>query len=243
MLKPQQDAFGQILWDHLEGRTAYEIVERDDGFVDVSCGPLRYFSAYAEWPEHERAAMEYAGARVLDVGCGAGRHALHLQEQGRGVLGIDISPKAIQVCKRRGVKRARVLSVTAVGRRLGAFDTVLMMCNNFGLVGGAKRAPWLLRRFAAICSPGARIIANSTDPAATENPCHLRYQRHNRARGRMPGQLRIRVRYQTQCTPWFDYLLASPREMERLAADTPWRVDRVLDAAQGGSYIAILVRR
>ena len=43
------------------------------------------------------------GHRILDIGAGAGRAALALQAMGRQVLAVDVSPGAVEVCRRRGV--------------------------------------------------------------------------------------------------------------------------------------------
>jgi SAM-dependent methyltransferase len=85
------------------------------------------------WPTRHRQAIRYAQGRVLDVGCGAGRHALYLQRKGLDVLGIDTSPLAVAVCRRRGLKNVRLMSVNQIGPGLGTFSTVLMLGNNFGL--------------------------------------------------------------------------------------------------------------
>jgi hypothetical protein len=68
----------------------------------------------------------------------------------------------------------------------------------------------LLRRLRSLANVSARILAESVDPYKTDKPEHLAYHERNRRRGRMPGQLRIRVRHGAYRTPWFDYLLASP---------------------------------
>ena len=88
-------------------------------------------------------------------------------------------------------------------------------------------------------SPKARIIAESNDPHKTAISCHLDYQKLNRRRGRMAGQLRIRIRYQTYATPFFDYLLVSRKEMQEIVAGTGWRVRSFIDS-KGSVYIAIL---
>jgi hypothetical protein len=76
-----------------------------------------------------------------------------------------------------------------------------MMGNNFGLFGSFRKAKILLRKLLRIMSPDALIIAVTTDPYQTKNPIHQRYQRLNRSRGRMPGQLRIRIRHATVIGP------------------------------------------
>jgi len=239
MLTKQQDAYGRLNWDYLHGKQTREIIERDDGFIDLSGGAPDYFLEFKNWGRHQRAAMEFVRGRVLDVGCGAGRCCLYLQKRGQPVVGIDISPLAIKTCRKRGVKDARVMPFTQINRRLGKFDTILMMGNNFGLFGSRARARWLLRRLHGLTTPDARIVAESNDVYQTKNPDHLRYHDFNRRRGRMSGQLRFRVRYASYCSPWFDYLMVSPDEMKGILAGTGWRVERFLKSA-GSPYVAVI---
>ena len=75
-------------------RTANDVVERDDGFVDVE-DTRRYLDPFRKWPAIDRRAFRRLRGRVLDVGCGAGRVALELQARGHDVTGIDVSPGAV----------------------------------------------------------------------------------------------------------------------------------------------------
>ena len=237
-MKEKQDAFGQAFYSFYKGEDSCNIIERDDGYVDVD-DPSNYFLPYPDWPLCHQQAVQGARGRVLDIGCGAGKHALHLQEEGCDVLGIDISPLAVEICRLRGLKNARVMSITQVSFRLGVFDTILMMGNNFGLFGSQKRTRWLLRRFHRLTSEKARIIAQTLDPYQTTDPFHLAYHELNRRRGRMAGQLRLRVRFKKYVSPWLDYLFVSKKEMADLLEDTGWRVSRFIDSP-GAAYIAII---
>jgi SAM-dependent methyltransferase len=240
-LTSRQDAFGHAMYDFYRGLGGVEIVERDDGLVVPSGGPAMYLAPYTEWPQHQKEAIALARGKVLDIGCGAGRVGLHLQSLGLDALGIDVSPLAIKVCKLRGLRKARVLPITEATGRLGTFDTLVMYGNNFGLLGGFRRARWLLRRFYGITGDQALIIAESRDPYPTSAPHHLAYHRLNRRLGRMGGQLRIRVRYLTYATPWFDYLLASKEEVRAILSGTGWKVSRFFNAADG-VYIAVIAK-
>ena len=238
----RSDAFGRALWDHVRGKgSGYEVFERDDGYVDVFRGREVWLASYPDWPVRQRTALRYARGRVLDLGCGGGRHALHLQGKGLDVLGIDASPLAVKVCRLRGLRNARVMSVDRISRALGTFGTVLMLGSNFGLFANRDKAKRLLARLHTITDRDARIIAESREPYPTVNPLHRAYQRRNRRRGRMPGQIRFRVRYQTYATPWFDYLLVTRREMERILRGTGWTVKRFIPP-HGISYVAIIVK-
>jgi SAM-dependent methyltransferase len=238
-MKNEQDAFGHALRDQLAGHDAYELVERDDGYIAVSARAGRYFDPPEQWPEFARSVLERMNGRVLDVGCGAGRVALALQDRGHDVVGIDISPLAIEVCRLRGVKDARVMPVHHAGRKLGEFDTIAMMGNNFGLFGNARRMRSLLDRFDKLTSAGGRIVAEILDPYRTTDPQHLEYHERNRRKGRLAGQLRIRVRYKRYRTRWFDYLFVSRSELESLLAGTNWHISEILESG-GPVYVAIL---
>ncbi len=241
MLTDKQDAYGHEVYDYLHGIPSREIVERDDGYFDISSGAPAYFAPFKHWLTYEKKAIRYARGRVLDIGCGAGRVLLHLQERGHECVGIDISPLAIKTCKERGAKDARIMPITQISQRLGQFDSIVMFGNNFGLMGGRRRGKWLLRKLYLITTPGARIIAASADPYPTKEPDHLLYQKLNRKRGRMGGQIRIRIRYKTYVTPWFDYLLASREEIIDLLAGTGWQVKTFIDS--GAYYYAAIIEK
>lgn len=224
------DAFGQMLLD----RADPEVVERNDGFVSTSM--LNYFSPFRRWPAVERRALRFARGRVLDVGVGAGRVALELQARGRDVVGIDVSPGAVRVARDRGLRDVRLLALEDVDASLGHFESIVMYGNNFGLFASPAKAQRLLRRLRPFVD---RIVAASNDPYATSDPAHLAYQLRNRTRGRMSGQLRLRIRYRDLVGPWFDYLIVSPGEMTEIIEGTGWHI-RHLVRDDGAYYVAVL---
>jgi SAM-dependent methyltransferase len=237
------DAYGELLLAHLDGEErSQEIVERDDGYIEAMAGPGPYFAPFRRWRAHQRKAVRYMRGRVLDVGAGAGRVALELQARGHEVVAIDVSPGAVEVCRRRGVHDARVMAFEDVDETVGAIDTVVMFGNNFGLFGGAAKARRMLRRLHRLTTPDGRIVADTRDTFSTDNPDHLGYHERNRRRGRMPGQLRLRVRSGLASTPWFDYLIVSPEELGDLVAGSGWEVARLIEG-EAGMYIAVLDKR
>lgn len=240
-MDPERDAYGQAIRDYHERGEGFELVERDDGWIGPSAGPAQYFREYDDWPARQRAALEHVSGRVLDVGCGAGRHVLHLQDGGHDVVGVDRSPLAIEVCRDRGVAETRELDIAAIDELEGTFDTVLMFGNNFGLVGTRETAAARLDALASITTPTATLLAESRDPYATEDPDHLSYHAFNEERGRLGGALRMRIRYKRYATDWFDYLLASQSELAAIVADTSWSVTGVIDGQDDATaYVAIL---
>jgi SAM-dependent methyltransferase len=236
-----RDAYGQEIWNCYKGVSAYEIVEREDGLIDLGSA-LPYFQQRDKWPIHEQEAIQHARGAILDVGCGAGRVALYLQEIGHRVLAIDNSPLAVKVTKLRGVKAARVLSIDGIQTLRGQFNSIVLYGNNFGLLGGLAKARRLLVAMHKITTHDAAIIAAAADPYRTRDPLHLAYQQRNRERGRMAGQIRLRIRYRQFRGNWFDYLFASPSEVRTIVEKTGWVVSEVVES-QGPGYVVILEKR
>jgi len=102
-----------------------------------------------------------------------------------------------------------------------------------------KRARWLLKRFHRMTTNEGRIIAESIDPYKTTDPMHRQHHSFNRKRSRLPGQLKIRVRYRKYVTPWFQYLIVAEHEMRRILKGTGWTIRRTFDS-KSGAYIAII---
>jgi SAM-dependent methyltransferase len=247
-MKTDRDAFGKHLLVQysaiLKGEEVFpEIVERDDNYIDYGSLSRMYFSEYGEWAETEQNIIDRAEGKILDIGCGAGRHSLYLQKKGFEVTGIDNSPGAIEVCKARGLQKSLVRSIDEIDKfEPNSFDTILMLGNNFGLVGDAEKAKSIFQNFDRITKPGAKIIAQTLDPYKTDDKTHLRYQKRNRKLGRMSGQIRLRIRYGVFAGEWFDYLFVSPEEMEKILKETNWQIGELINGEEA-NYFAILEKR
>jgi len=137
-------------------------------------------------------------------------------------VAIDISPGAVEVCRRRGVLDARLLPLDKIDESLGVFDTVLLLCGNFGLAGGRDETIALLERLHSLTSPGARIVLDTVSPYEDNDETDLAYFERNRKRGRMPGQVTIRIRYDGLTTPWYDLLCVDLLELVALIEHTGW---------------------
>ncbi len=230
------DLFADALWQYHETGRATLRIERDDGHLD-SEDIAWYFTSPRDFPNHEKAALKFARGKVLDIGCGAGRHALALQRlktprslRGRGlrVTGIDSSPRIAELARVRGVRDVRVAN--ACGRLPfldGEFDTVVLFGNNLGICGTLPRFRRMLRELYRITSPRGRILATTRQPSTT-NPQHRSYLSRNLERGRAIGQIRIRLMSGDKRGPWFDLLLLSPTDLMQIAAKEKWELARAI---------------
>ncbi len=233
------DLFADALWDFYRTGKANLRPEREDGYLgreDISW----YFTRYPQFPKYEKQALKFARGRVLDIGCGAGRHALYLQRRGWRVTAIDASPRIVELARIRGVKDARVANAChALPFDNGQFDTVILFGNNLGICGTVARFRRMLRELDRVTSPRARIIATTRQPSVT-NPKHRRYLRQNLARGRAIGQVRMRLTYKGKRGAWFDLLLLAPTDLMQIAAPAGWELRDVFAEDLERGYAVVM---
>ncbi|WP_279148707.1 class I SAM-dependent methyltransferase [Segatella bryantii] len=118
------------------------------------------FRTYGEMPKWEQQALDRAQGRILDVGAASGCHSLVLQEQGKNVVAIDISPLSVEVMVQRGVKHAIEQDFFAVTEQ---YDTILMLMNGIGIVGTIDQLPDFFEHLKRILAPGGQLLCDSSD--------------------------------------------------------------------------------
>jgi len=104
------------------------------------------------------------GMRLLDAGCGPGRHSLELGRRGISVVGVDMSPDFIALA-RADAGDLPVEFHEADVRSLDyrdEFDAVICLCQGgFGLLGGDDRELDVVSGFAAALKPGGRLALSA----------------------------------------------------------------------------------
>lgn len=108
-----------------------------------------------------------AGAKILDVPCGYGRHAVELARRGYRVVGIDLSRAMIAEARKRWRKRKNLRFVLNDMRRLkasGEFDAVVNMYTSFGYFSPRENVA-VLRRLTRALRPGGLLLIDHRDPA------------------------------------------------------------------------------
>ena len=158
-----KDLFGQAIFDyHFNNApenliTETNISEKDE--MEVSY----LFRELEKMPLLEQTALKRSHGNVLDVGCGAGSHSLALQNIYKlNVTAIDISSKAIETCKARGVKNTKVVAILDMEEDQ-QYDTILLLMNGTGIFGTLIDVSKYLNKLKKLLHPKGQILIDSSD--------------------------------------------------------------------------------
>jgi SAM-dependent methyltransferase len=176
------------------------------------------------------------GMRVLDVGCGPGRHANEFARRGIAVHGVDISQRFIDIARSAAVEGASFGRADA--RHLTfelEFDAAISLCQGaFGLLGPDEENLAVLSGMARALRPGGRVAVsafsayfrvkyqNDTDFDAMAGVSHEHTEVNDEAGKSAPAEL------WTTCF--------TPRELRLLAAEAGLVVDDIW-SVEPGAYL------
>jgi SAM-dependent methyltransferase len=194
-----------------------------------------YFRDAENMPELEWLALQQCRGRILDIGAGAGSHALVLQGMGHDVTALDISPKAASIMKERGVQKILQqdffdLEVTDSGSQpvvngalqpaQDGFDTLLLLMNGIGLAGTLDGLRRFLAKAQRLLRPGGRLVFDSSDIAYLyggnpEPPAGKDYY----------GEIDYQYEYKRQRSDWFKWLFIDRRTLKEIAGREGWKTE------------------
>lgn len=231
-----KDVFGAAILDFFKFKKADDIVVHSPDFDDDVIEVPYLFRSYKEMPKIEQKALNNCFGRVLDVGCGAGSHSLYLQEQKNlKVTAIDTSEAAVETCKLRGIKDARVQDFFKMKNE--QFDTILFMMNGIGIVGKLKNLDEFFSKLKNLLAPNGQVILDSSD---------LRYLFDEDEDGgiwvdpnQYYGELQFRMSYKDKKTDTFNWLYIDFNSLQLAALKNGFEVD-LLEEGKHYDYLAKL---
>lgn len=229
---------GLAMLDFYNGDTSAKIIiHRDDGHKE-ELPASKFFRNPSEFSPIEEAAIKLCRGSILDAGAGAGPHSLVLQNNGFSVCAIDISPEAVEVMHKRGVKNVHCADIFNYAG--GKFDTILMMMHGIGMVENLSG----LNKFLAVVKeklkPNGQILLDSMDARHTNDPAHLNYHEKNRRAGNYFGEFRLQFEYKGKKGASFTWLHIDPETLKEHALKAGWSTDIIVPKDENGNYLARL---
>jgi 2-polyprenyl-3-methyl-5-hydroxy-6-metoxy-1,4-benzoquinol methylase len=156
-----KDLFGKAILDYQTQNSPEDLITETSISEADEMSVAYLFRSFAEMPQLEQKALQLATGKVLDVGCGAGSHALYLQEKGFDVTAIDISSNAIKTCELRGLKKAKVHDIMQLEG--DQYDTILLLMNGAGMCGRLKNISNFLQKLKTLLTDSGQILVDSSD--------------------------------------------------------------------------------
>ena len=161
ILQKEKDPMGAAIYEYFKTGKAGKLRVFSSQFEEDEIPVKELFRTYAHMPVLEQMALELAKGKILDVGAGSGCHSLALQEMGKEVVAIDISPLSVEVMQTRGVDVRLVnLFDPHFAER---FDTILMLMNGSGIIGRVDNFGTFFQRMKLLLNSGGCILMDSSD--------------------------------------------------------------------------------
>jgi SAM-dependent methyltransferase len=155
------DTIGQAIYNYYFNKITDVISVESNYTEDEEINPAHFFRSWEDMPEIEQKAINFCRGKVLDIGAGAGCHALELQRMGLEVVALEKSELASQVMHAMGVENIVVKDIFFFSEK--PFDTILLLMNGIGIAGTISRLKELLKHLKSILAPGGQILLDSTD--------------------------------------------------------------------------------
>ncbi len=153
---------GRAIWDYYHNEDPQDL-QTETSISELDELPVDYlFRDFEEMNDIEQKALQLSKGKVLDIGTGAGSHALYLQnERNLDVLALDISPKSVDVCRLRGIKNAVCKNMLDLSGE--TFDTILLLMNGTGIFESLAKIDVYLQKLHTLLSENGQILIDSTD--------------------------------------------------------------------------------
>lgn len=229
----QSDILGQALCDYHFRRPASRLWVYDCFGPRVEMKVPVYFRSWEEMPLLEQIALTECRGRILDIGAGAGSHALELQKRGLKVVALDQSEGAVEVMRDRGVQNAVQGDIFRYDE--GKFDTLLLLMNGIGLAGDLSGLKKLLRKFRTLLKDGGQIICDSSDVA-------YMYDDHPFPKDRYYGEISCQYGYRSLRTEPFTWLYIDLNSLCGIAESEGWSCELLFEDGDDSHLIRLRPR-
>jgi 2-polyprenyl-3-methyl-5-hydroxy-6-metoxy-1,4-benzoquinol methylase len=229
--------YGQAILDYFEGNHRNNLISVDELGRRTEVPVRLFFREFEEFPNWEKNALDLCRGKVLDIGGGAGRHSLVLQERGMAVCAIDVVQDCVTVMKRRGVRDAHCADVLEFNG--GPFDTLLGVMNGLTIVERLEKLPAFLQSIRRLIDHGGQFLVDSTDLRCSADTEFRTLAATKASAGKYFGELTAHLEYKDKRGPLLQELFVDPATLREAAIHARWDCEIIL-SQENGRYLARL---
>ncbi|MBK8924645.1 MAG: class I SAM-dependent methyltransferase [Crocinitomicaceae bacterium] len=228
------DPIGEALKDYISGNLQAEILVESD-LCDDDVIPLEWLTRKLnQMPDLEKKALDLCKGSILDIGAGAGCHALELASRSMDVSAIDISSGCIEYLNKKNI---RTIHADIWSYQDKQYDTLLLLMNGIGLAGKIDQLPAFLIHLKSLLKPGGTVICESTDLAylfMDEDGSMLLD-----LNDRYYGEMKFNMRYKNHETGWFEWLYIDHENLTACAEIAGFHTE-IIYTGENMQYLALL---
>lgn len=224
LLTVGNDPMGAAIADYHTNKRAKKLQVFSSMFDEDEIPVKELFRTLKDMPAPEQKALRLAEGKILDVGGGSGCHSLALQDMGKDVCAIDISPLSVSVMQERGVRKVQQQNFFS-NQFIGQFDTILLLMNGSGIIGKIEHLPEFFLKLKQLLSPNGFVLMDSSD---------LRYLFENEdgsfdidLNADYYGEVDFRMQYADTKGDTFDWLYIDFQTLSLYAAESGFKVEMI----------------
>jgi len=208
-----KDLVGEALSSYYLDKKDFPLIINNKYGEPEEMGMDVFFRNINDLPDIEDYALQLSSGTILDIGAGAGSHSLILQEKGMMVTALEISPKACEVMKARGIKD--IVNDDIFNFKKGNYDTLILLMNGIGLAGTLSGFRRLLRILRQLLNQHGQVIFDSSDISYLYQDIPIPARRYF-------GELEYQFQYLNRRGEWFNWLYLDPETLQKITSQEGW---------------------
>ena len=181
----------------------------------------------------ENLALIECQGTVLDIGAGAGAHALMLQARDFEVYALENSPACVEVMRQSGVKHVIEQDYEQHNK---TYDTLLLLMNGLGIAGRLSNVQSVLKTLSKMLNPGGQILVDSSDISYLYEDDELTPDEE------YYGNIRYKYEYRKDKGDWFDWVYVDKETLQK-EVDQAGMAMEVMYTDENDQYLARITKK
>tara|TARA_Y100000310_G_scaffold298681_1_gene332842 strand:+ start:21444 stop:22160 length:717 start_codon:yes stop_codon:yes gene_type:complete len=181
----------------------------------------------------ENLALIECSGRILDIGAGAGAHALMLQARDLEVYALENSPGCVEVMRQSGVTHVIEQDYQQHNQ---TYDTILLLMNGLGIAGRLSNVSNLLKTLSKMLNESGQILVDSSDIG------YLYEEDDLEPDPEYYGNIQYQYEYKGNKGDWFDWVYVDQETLQGEVAKAGLELE-ILYTDENDQYLARITKK
>lgn len=222
-----KDIHGKAILDYYKGDEDASLILHNS-YGEPEEMPIEvFFREEIDFTTIEHLALIESEGKILDLGAGAGAHALVLQDRGLDVHAMEYSEGCAAVMKQSGVDK---VIYGDYRKHTDQYDTILVLMNGLGLAGKLSSISSFLKKCKSMLLPMGQILIDSSDLS------YLYEDGLEEPKGYY-GEVRYQYEYLEEKGDWFDWIYVDQKTLIEIVTKMGLKIE-ILHTDENDQYLA-----